>query len=242
MVASAQLRLASDVSPADWAVSRIGPFGSGVGGLLPHGFAAYARILHPAAARPAASERDGGPVRWATVAAWSGRTIHPLVEFDAVARPSDGVAGSSPPFVEPPREGHLIQPDLSALLDVLARQTDRADRSWFCLWDGYGWVQEARNTPRVRLPSRDYLLFEGALAAATDMGWQMTDAFRAPQSPNLFWPDDQRWCVATEIDLDSTFVGGSVALIDGLLADRRLEALPSDLADPVSAGTDEINR
>jgi hypothetical protein len=86
------------------------------------------------------------------------------------------------------------------------------------------------------------LLFEGPLAAATTMGWQMTGAFRDPQSPNLFWPDDQAWCVAAEIDLDSTFVGGSVALIDDLLTDGRLEALPADLADPVSAWSDEVNR
>ena len=45
-------------------------------------------------------------------------------------------------------------------------------------------------------------------------------------SPNLWWPDDRAWCVATEIDLAWTYVGGSAALIDDVLASAALEAQP----------------
>lgn len=70
-------------------------------------------------------------------------------------------------------------------------------------------------------------------------------AFGRPVRPtvaNLFWPGDRAWCVATEIDLDSTYVGGSVELIADLLADPRLEAFPAEVTDDVTAGSDEINR
>jgi len=48
--------------------------------------------------------------------------------------------------------------------------------------------------------------------------------------------------VASEIDLDSTFIGGSTELINELLADSRLEAWPASPADPVTADSDVLNR
>ena len=88
--------------------------------------------------------------------------------------------------------------------------------------------REALEGPRVRLPGRDYLLFEGPLDAAGELGewthWEGRSWFD-PQTPNLWWPDDRSWCVATEIDLDSTYVGGSVALVEEILGDPRFEAL-----------------
>ena len=50
-------------------------------------------------------------------------------------------------------------------------------------------------------------------------------------SPNLWWPDDRAWCVATEIDLAWTYVGGSAALISDVLASPRLEAQPASPND-----------
>ena len=60
---------------------------------------------------------------------------------------------------------------------------------------------------------------------------------------NIFWPDDHAWCVATEIDLDSTFIGGSADLIHALLGDARLEAWPAQPTEfLVWASSDDINR
>jgi hypothetical protein len=68
-----------------------------------------------------------------------------------------------------------------------------------------------------------------------------SSGFSIPQSPNLFWPDDHAWCVATEIDLDSTYVGGSTRLIADLLANDRLEALRVEVTDEVWAISDDVN-
>jgi hypothetical protein len=51
------------------------------------------------------------------------------------------------------------------------------------------------------------------------------------QSPNLWWPDDRSWCVATEVDFSWTYVGGSHALIERVLADPALEARPTQSSD-----------
>jgi hypothetical protein len=47
---------------------------------------------------------------------------------------------------------------------------------------------------------------------------------------NLWWPDDRAWCVATEIDLAWTYVGGPAALIGDVLANPHLEAQPASPA------------
>jgi hypothetical protein len=255
-----------DLSPGDWIVADIGAFGSGVGGVVAAGFEAYARVLHPA------WTRDGEPVSWAEVAAWSGRTIHPTVQFETLAQPRRGADHGPAPWDGPPRAGELGSALLSALCDLLSRHTGTTRRCWFCLWDGYGWIDgsfsgativawrgrtpdaTARQAaippafppavidgPRLRLPERDYIVFAGPLDAAAEMGQRVDGAF-FPQSPNLFWPDDRAWCVATEIDLDSTYIGGPAALVDELLNDPRIEALPADLADPVSIDSDDVNR
>ncbi len=70
----------------------------------------------------------------------------------------------------------------------------------------------------------------------------MTEAFFVAQSPNLFWPADLAWCVATEIDLPCTYVGGSAALVEEVLAHPAFEAWPADPSDPVSYDSDDVNR
>ena len=275
------LRAASDDSAASWIGETIGSFGDGVRALVPLVFEAYARILHPAWAA------DGAPVRWATVAAWSGGSAHAMAEFEPMAR-ERGRPSVPRPFTAPPHDGALPPVTLEALSDVLARHTTMPDRCHFGLWEGYGWIDwmavEMRLAAKLGLPNRTYLLFEGPLVAISDLGWRedLSDGslrmraldrrsigFRerarafvwpnktekgshrppAPsaatlhrESPNLIWPADRSWFVASEIDLDSTFVGGSTELINDLLADSRLEAWPASPADPVIADSDVLNR
>ena len=94
--------------------------------------------------------------------------------------------------------------------------------------------------PRLRLPHRDYLVFAGPLVAALDLGQSVTPDWFIPQSPNLIWPADHSWCVATEIDLNSTIIGGNEQLIAAILADPTLEAWPVNATDDVGNG-DTLN-
>lgn len=43
------------------------------------------------------------------------------------------------------------------------------------------------------------------------------------QTANLVWPDDRAWCLATEIDSEVTYVGGSEELIAAVLGSEELE-------------------
>ncbi|HEU4420989.1 MAG TPA: hypothetical protein VFR67_00430, partial [Pilimelia sp.] len=94
---------------------------------------------------------------------------------------------------------------------------------------------------RLRLPDRSYLLFRGPLRAALEMGWRDSVMGFDPQSPSLLWPADRSWCVGTEIDFDSTLVGGSTDLVDAVLAAPGLEVWPVNPDDDLTAVGDRIN-
>ena len=73
------------------------------------------------------------------------------------------------------------------------------------------------------LPGREYALGATSVAELADPGWPLragmgwTSLFAGPM-PQLIWPADRAWFVASEIDWDSTVVGGSRAAVDAVLA------------------------
>jgi len=260
-------RLAHEPDPAAgaWIGPRLEPFGTSIGSVIPLGFEAYARVLHPI------ELGQGRLVRWADVAAATQRAVHPLAQFwRLTGRASVHDRGSSAWDHGEPRIGELQSDALRALLDVLAAHSaDSAGTECIAaLWEGWGWVErggsvavlssssetptrplptpvalgpEVLDAPRLNLPGRSYLLFRGPLSAVPSLGHQVTEEWFVPQSPNLLWPVDRSWCVATEIDFDSTLVGGSARLIEAVLADPRLEALPVRPDDSLQYDADIVN-
>jgi len=227
-----------DASPADWLAARLGGSFGAAGRTIPHGFAAYARILHPSA------DASGRPVRWSRVAELTGSEVHATAQWDAIAGSDDGA------YVEPPCGNLPIEP-LVALCDLLAAHSSSTDAGFFCLWEGRGQLSavplhSALNaaelgSTRVSLPGRDYLLLRGPLSATAELARYDGD-LPWTQSPNLFWPADRSWCVATEIDFDSTLVGGSAELVAAVLRSAELEAWPIDLDDSLASDGDRVNR
>ena len=232
-----RVELATDTSAARWIAERLQrPSGPGVrvGAIVPAGFAAYARILHPAQQDPG---HGGGRVRWATVASWTGRVVHPEMQFQRIAN----LAGRSdaPTWGYRPVEGSLPREECARLVSLLRPFTISPDRCRFCVWEGYGFLDPKRYAavPRVKTPGRAYLMYRGPIDAATFFHWGSTW-----QSPNLWWPDDQAWCVASEVDLAETYVGGSEACIDRIVSDDVLEALRTTPDARVDIEGDRINR
>jgi hypothetical protein len=213
--------LSDDVAVCDWLRPALRPWSNGirhVSTLVPADYPAHARILHRAATR---SESD---LRWADVAARTGRALDAESQYaDLVAWRVDADHQSPPePWHEPDR-GSLQPAECEAVAAVLARYTATPDRCWFCVWEGYGWPVLNRLgelAPRVALEHRNCLLFHGAVTAAT--------SFRSEpwfQSPTLWWPHDRAWCVASELDIYSTYVAASSAAVRALIDDPALEAL-----------------
>jgi hypothetical protein len=232
-----RLEAASSDDDLAWIVEGVLPFGAGmVGTLVPVRFEAYARILHPA-------WRAGDtPVRWDAVAAWSGRTVHSLAEFVQVASPI-GQVTDRVPFDQQPMDGALPRATLRALRHVLLGSTTTPNEWFVGIWEGYGWFDpEDVRAPRLRLPQRTHLVFNGDADLLDHVGWVAFDGHVQHESPSVIWPADRAWFVATDVDQESTYVGGSEALVSALVAAPGLEAWRASAIDSITVGSDTINR
>jgi hypothetical protein len=225
---------------ARWVVdSVIG--GSGVTAVVPAGFAAYARILHPLP--------DGE--RWEEVA------------------PSFLGSGDEPydyPYADPllAVEGDLGPETVDALAAALAASA--RGRCHFGLWDGWGWLhagavaifsastdggpeaaraQEEMQQRHDRSMSavrsfigacpltddvgggREMRLFNGPIGSVRAIGDDpFGDGSFGRQSPQWWWPLDRTWFVATEIDYPWTYLAGTEALVADVLASLPAESTP----------------
>ena len=232
------LEFMRDVSEAAWIEESLSDFAK-VRSLLPGGLAAYARVFHPAYL----DHRQEQPVRWSTVASWTGRTVHPQMQFERIANLSEdtGALYKDPPWGSLPQHGSIPENESRTLVDVLTEFTTTPGDCRFCLWEGYGYLDQRlyKARSRVKTPGRDYLLFRGAIDAF--MSFLNRDGPFWGDSPNIWWPKDRAWCVATDIDLFDTYVGGTKECIEALLSNPDLETLPASLDADVSIIGDTLN-
>jgi hypothetical protein len=247
-----ELAWSGDVAQGDWIVERLHPFAQDVGSLLPAIFPAYARVLHPL------DLRVYGTAHWSEVAARNGRVVHPMMQLHRITRWLNDPEPNWPQ-VEGVDWGSLPADQLQALASVLERNSSISTTCWFAVWEGYAQLHgspavarlnsigegsyvpgiapaEILTGPRLRTPGRNYLILRGELPMVSDL-----EVSLGGQSPNLWWPSDRAWCVATEVDLAWTYVGGSRELIDDLLGDQRLEVLPAELSDQFTYDSDIVN-
>lgn len=247
------LTLVTDLSPARWVEKGLGQPFAYLTALVPRGFASYARLFHPA------RNRDGEPVRWAEIAAWSGRKVHPLMAFERISAPVQdpdrGPGPEIPPWHGDPLEGSLEQDMAIALASFLGEFTATAENCFFAVWDGYGQFNrgargiltagggqpqlpppEVESAPRLVGMQRKYVLYRGPLSAIGSFFQGFWD-----HSPNMWWPEDCAWCVSTDIDLDSTYIGAGEGCIEALTEDARFEALGTAPDAPVYMAADTLN-
>jgi hypothetical protein len=119
---------------------------------------------------------------------------------------------------------------------------------------------------RLKLPvGRDHLILEGPLEAVVQIGdtdppGLMVFVAKRPEggppperpepdptdpfwreSPSLIWPADRSWFVASEVDFDSTVIGGSRSLVDALIDAPGLEVFEVKPETKLTAFSDKRN-
>lgn len=217
-----------DASAAAWITAALVPAKPRVvASLVPLGFAAYARVLHPAVRYVGDDDVD---VPWAAVARHNRRAAHRLMQWPAITGSWDFVAELDQPGLwnDAPAEGHLPVAAASELATVLARHTTAPADCWFGL---------AADAAAHLAGSLGYLLVRGTLGLAAANFVPEP----AEQGPSLWWPADRAWLVVTDPHLTSTYVGGSAAAVADLLATEGIEAWPAEPGDPVTPDSDPVN-
>lgn len=222
-----------DLAPSRWIGERLHPFAQDAGSVIPDGFEDYARIFHPA--RRDAPERA---VTWREIATTNGRTVHPEMQFGNIAGTWSRRSPQPGLWSVDPRVGSLPPELARALVSVLRPRTATPDRCWFAVWEGWGDLRPQRGVPTLELPHRRYYLAEGtvddALRTVSEPDWRY-------QSASMWWPDDRSWFVSTEVDFSWTYVGGTKACIDAVLAHPEIEALRARLSDRITIDGDTLN-
>lgn len=171
------------------------------------------------------------PVRWEEVAVIRGTVAHRQMQWPQVwALPTfdDPVieacveAGLAP--ITPPDEGTLPPEVAYPLVELLGERTGVSRWCFVGVWRGFAceYQEGIPETKRVSSKDREWDLFRAPLEALA-MNF-FNDGARFRQSPNMAWPDDRRWFLITDIDLSSTYVGGTEALIGQILRHDSLEA------------------
>jgi hypothetical protein len=233
-----ELRPATNVQPAAWLVADLTTFAKSVNSLVPSGFASYVRVFHPA-------WRDHcghNLISWAEIAAATGARADPAMQLHSLVGDLGVLSREAPRpevFARVPEVGSLPAEVMTPLIGILAANTSTPDTCWFAVWEGWGALKpDIRSAPTFPLPNRTYHLLRGPIQAASEsaMGAGVYN-----QSASLWWPEDRAWCVATEIDLNSTYIGCDDACADAILAERSIEALVLAPSTGIDWRSDPLN-
>lgn len=240
-----------------WIVPALdGDWGGQVKNLVPQIYDAYARIFHPA------GDEEGNEVTWAEVARRLGTEADPEMQWHAIVGSYDPTSFTDKRWPgADPWLGELPEQELDLLCAVLAGHTDTPDSVYFGMSTIRGGiVDEWPDAPQHEQHHREWVILKGPLTAVDQiavssrhgMSFVAYPADVEPpdhepperfhrEEPNLIWPEDRAWFVASEVDFDSTLIGGSRALIDALLASPELEVLEVDGEVSLTADADKLN-
>jgi hypothetical protein len=228
-----------DVGQAELTVEQInfclGQPGT-VSSLIAPSFDSYVRVLHPAYRE---NDMARAAVTWAEIARCNQTVLHPLCQFPNVSGVMDPEEGPSNLEVwsEPPEQGTLPADIAARLTSHLKGADSTPDMCWFSIWTGWSDVDlDIPREARLDLRTRELAVLRGPIGLARES----ISAFRF-QSPYSWWSPEGQWCVTTDIDLSSTYVGGTAAIAEALFQDDQLEVLPASPWDPIGLDGDRIN-
>lgn len=249
------LKVTNGAAAGAWIKPGLGGEFGAVSLQVPTVYEAYARIFHPA------YDPGSKPVRWAEVAEAMGTAVHCEMQWEALTAGSEweGLV---------PGIGGMDFFDLDALCEILAVHTAEPGRCYFGLCTIQGWLGSfpaAQLKPLLRLPmDRDHIVLAGPLASVGQIArdWSRSSSVgtiwfarkgdtlspKPPKDlrtrrdvPNLIWPADRSWFVVSEVDFDSTLVGGTVDLVAAIVESPALEAWQVEPTTSLAIDADKIN-
>lgn len=254
-----------------WIRPRLGGKFGAVTRQVPKAFEAYARLFHPAfdplgnpvtwaQVAEACGTIPHREMQWHAIIG-----LQDAEELQG-SYPSSGAnsvkwAGTDPPV------GAMTIDLLDALSQLLAAHTVDTTHCFFGLCTIHGWLDSFSSEelpPLLELPyDRNHIVLDGPLSAVDQITYDWPGSTRMDfsslkrrdqplgrnhsvalqrEAPNLIWPADHSWFVASEVDFDSTLIGGSRHLIRSIVESKTLEAWQVRPDDSLADDADRINR
>lgn len=200
-----------------------------VGSLVPNVYERYARICHPGL------RREGQlllPVFWTDMATFTGAHAHALMHWGKIC--TSRFYGEE---VEEPVVGTIPDTILEPLKKVLLLFASD-EPCWLAVWEGWGddYLPQVPETASVKTKERGWDLFR--------VPFESIDAqllIGGEQTASMVWSGDFSWWLNNDVDLNSTYIGGSGELIDALLDCEDLEVWEVKPEDGVSLDSDTMN-
>jgi hypothetical protein len=260
------LEVVDGAAAGNWIKHELGGEFGAVSRQVPRVFDAYARVFHRAADAEGNPVTWGEVAKRLGRTAHREMQWHQLVG----SSDSSNFTGSRWPGTDP-RLGEMEVGELDRLCRVLAERSADPDDCFFGLCVINSRVcgtlsAEQAGMPQLELPQgRDHVVVRGPLAAVdqivdTDRSGVAVfvliepggDPPRDPpepdfthpfyrEAPNLIWPADRAWLVVSEVDFDSTLVGGSRELVEALVAAPDLEVYEVEPGTSMAAFSDKLN-
>lgn len=230
-----------DLSTA-WITENLRASARDLGSILPPVFEAYTRIFHPAYRAAPSPERSGNrqhewiPVTWHAVAEANEKVSHPGMEWASLL--PHGIQGQAGLWDKAPCVGRLPS-DLTLLVARILKAHSRTKTVIYGLWDGYAeldlYPELQRNSNQLRLPGRRFFLTAKSIEDSVE-------PFGIPRrTANLWWSESRQWCVVTDIDLMTTYVGSSKSCAHALVSCEALEAMSVDSRQGIGWDSDRLN-
>ena len=201
----------SDASAALWIAPSLGRFGT-VGGLVPHGYERYLLLDYRAEEHPGFDgvsrlfgQLAGLLAEHTSTADDCWFAIWEGYGFTTWATMLAGAPGDDRERQELDRERRRLRED-----DARRKESIRAALSVL---------------PAFDLPARRYYLVHGGVTAASKI--ERPDG-SSSQPPDLWWPEDRRWFVAGDTDLDWCYIAGSEQLVSTVSAEFGRRTRPVD--------------
>lgn len=229
-----------DASQVEWILRSLNENGTRVSNLLPHGYDAYCKILHPIYEsiddEPVSSKevvtllksREPFPKDRFRRLSWS--TLFKRYNLVWTPEISNYSFNQWPKNVMAPYEGWLEQDLAIALVQLLAAATGTQDCYFYY------------DVLRTVFFDQKELLFKGKLADVLALNGGDIELKSVGPSPAYWWPEDKSWCLNTDWDLHFTLLAGNRDLVDNILASTALESVEVDLATRVDYHADVVNR
>lgn len=174
--------------------------------------------------------------------------MHPSVQWHRLTRSND--SSFYPEWHEyRPRLGQLDYQSFKSLIEIVSLFSSSTTNIILGYWKGYsdvrpggisGFTQQEFWSGRTLLAGREFLLLESSLENLRD---QLDNRTRSVgRIPGVMWPVDRSWYLHSEVDFDSTLVGGPRKFVDTIINDDVIEAVSASPEIDLSIWGDTINR